>query len=141
MFISPRNSHEGQMNLFEKTDCSVIWFDASFRNVVQPWLQQRDMRDTMVSPVEHWFPEERYPHFPYDKSFDQARWDPMVVLHTSGTTDTRGATPAPLLLGEGHASGLDSISAGMLDLGRLYRSSVKTELHDSRIPSDVPRGN
>ena len=85
------------MNLFEKTDCWAIWFDAGFRNVVEPWLRERDMNDTMVSPVEQWFPEERYPHFPYDKSFEEARWDPMVVLHTSGTT----GLPKPIVVKQG----------------------------------------
>lgn len=29
---------------------------------------------------------QKFPHFPYEKSFEQARAEPLVVLHTSGTT-------------------------------------------------------
>ena len=34
-----------------------------------------------------------YPHYPYEKSFEQARTDPLVVLHTSGTT----GLPKPII--------------------------------------------
>lgn len=104
LFISPRNSHEGQMNLFEKTDCKAIWFDAGFRNVVQPWLAERDMGATIATPVDQWFPEEKWPHFPYDKPFDEARWDPMVVLHTSGST----GLPKPIVARQGMISIADA---------------------------------
>lgn len=92
------------MNLFEKTDCKAIWFDPGFRNVVQPWLAERDMRATMVSPVNQWFPKERWPHFPYDKPFDKARWDPMVMLHTSEST----GFPKPILARQGMISIADA---------------------------------
>lgn len=85
------------MNLFEKTDCHAIWFDAGFRNVVQPWLAERDMLATIASPVHQWFPEEKWPHYSYDKPFDKARWDPMAVLHTSGST----GLPKPIVVRQG----------------------------------------
>lgn len=44
------------------------------------------MQAIKVSPVDEWFPESEVPHFPYTKSFEQAEWDPLVVLHTSGST-------------------------------------------------------
>jgi len=43
LFISPRNSTEGQLNLFELTDCRIIWFDAIYKDQVQSWAQERDM--------------------------------------------------------------------------------------------------
>ncbi|TDZ38354.1 Non-canonical non-ribosomal peptide synthetase FUB8 [Colletotrichum spinosum] len=87
LLISPRNSHEGQMNLFEKTDCNIICFDRSFKNVVQPLLEERQMDAIMASSAEAWLDDAtEAPHFPYDKTFDEARLDPVVVLHTSGST-------------------------------------------------------
>lgn len=44
------------------------------------------MQGVEVSPVEAWFPDAEVPHFPYNKSFSEAEWDPFVVLHTSGST-------------------------------------------------------
>lgn len=34
-----------------------------------------------------------YPHYPYEKSFDEAQKEPLVVLHTSGTT----GLPKPII--------------------------------------------
>ncbi|KAK6082367.1 nonribosomal peptide synthetase [Seiridium cupressi] len=86
LFISPRNSQEGQMNLFDKTDCHILAFPKSHHNMVQPWLQERDMRPVEVGGMDKWFPDEKVPHFPYNKTYEDAEWDPVVVLHTSGST-------------------------------------------------------
>lgn len=61
-------------------------FAKSYRNVVQPWLQERDMRAVEVGEPESWFPQEEVPHFPYNKTYEEAEWDPVMVLHTSGST-------------------------------------------------------
>ncbi|KAL1838823.1 hypothetical protein VTJ49DRAFT_2180 [Mycothermus thermophilus] len=97
LFISPRNSLEGQLNLFEQTDCHAIWFEAAYKDMVQSWLQERDMHAVMTFPVSTWFPEEELEPFPYDKSFDEAEWDPLIVLHSSGTT----GLPKPIVARQG----------------------------------------
>ncbi|KAK3988746.1 putative dehydrogenase [Cladorrhinum sp. PSN332] len=87
MLISPRNSQEGQLNLFEQADCNIIWFDPSFKFMVQPWLEERpDMISVMTFPVAKWFPEETLEPYPYNKTFEEAEWEPLLVLHTSGST-------------------------------------------------------
>ncbi|KAI1801790.1 acetyl-CoA synthetase-like protein [Daldinia bambusicola] len=86
LFISPRNSLEGQLSLFENTDCRFLAFPKSFRGLVSPWLQKREMKAIEVEPVEAWFVEQDVEPFPYGKTFKQAEWDPLVVLHTSGST-------------------------------------------------------
>ncbi|KAI0007681.1 nonribosomal peptide synthetase [Xylariaceae sp. FL0662B] len=106
LFISPRNSQEGQMSLFDKTDCHFICFPKSHRQMVQPWLQEREMKAVEVAPFEAWFPEEKVPPFPYDKTFQQAEWDPFVVLHTSGST----GIPKPIVC-----------KNGMLPIAERYR--------------------
>ncbi|KAI0114360.1 hypothetical protein GGR51DRAFT_504049 [Nemania sp. FL0031] len=96
LLISPRNSQEGQLSLFDKTDCHVIAFPKSHRTVVQPLLQERDMQAVEVGPIENWFPEEVEP-FPYSKSFEEAEWEPFCVLHTSGST----GIPKPIIARHG----------------------------------------
>ncbi|KAH8651039.1 nonribosomal peptide synthetase [Xylariales sp. PMI_506] len=86
LFISPRNSQEGQINLFDKTDCHILCFPESHHAMVQPWLQERDMSAVQVGEMDKWFPEREVPHFPYTKTWEEAEWDPVVVLHTSGST-------------------------------------------------------
>lgn len=97
MFISPRNSKEGQLNLFDKTDCKILAFAGSHKETVQPWLAEREMQAVEVSPLDAWFPEKQAPHFPYDKTFDEAEWDPFLVLHTSGST----GLPKPIVVRQG----------------------------------------
>ncbi|KAL2146404.1 hypothetical protein VTI28DRAFT_4157 [Corynascus sepedonium] len=97
LFISPRNSTEGQLNLFELTDCRIIWFDAIYKDQVQSWAQERDMHALMTGPVAAWFPEEHIELFPYNKTFEDAEWDPLVVLHTSGST----GFPKPVVVRQG----------------------------------------
>ncbi|KAK5653701.1 hypothetical protein OQA88_8732 [Cercophora sp. LCS_1] len=86
LLISTRNSQEGQLNLFELTDCRTLWFDESFKETVQNWLHERDMCAVMTLPADKWFPNEKIEPFPYNKTFEQAEWDPLMVLHTSGST-------------------------------------------------------
>ncbi|EFQ26791.1 thioester reductase domain-containing protein [Colletotrichum graminicola] len=86
LLTSPRNSFEGHMNLFEKTDCHVICFDESFKDVVQPLLEERPMDTIVVTSADGWLSDDEVPHFPYDKTFEEAKYDPVVVLHSSGST-------------------------------------------------------
>ncbi|AEO60450.1 hypothetical protein MYCTH_2309658 [Thermothelomyces thermophilus ATCC 42464] len=97
LFISPRNSQEGQLNLFELTNCRTIWFDAMYKDAVQSWVQERDMHAIMTFPVAAWFPDEDVEPYPYDKTFEQAEWDPLMVLHTSGST----GFPKPVVVRQG----------------------------------------
>ncbi|KAI0481939.1 hypothetical protein GGR56DRAFT_684376 [Xylariaceae sp. FL0804] len=86
LLISPRNAEEGQLNLFDKTDCRILAFARSHRQLVQPWLREREMLAVEVAPVEKWFPEQQVAPFPYNRTFEQAEWEPLLVLHTSGST-------------------------------------------------------
>lgn len=97
LFVSPRNSLESQLNLFEQTNCHIVWFDAAYKDMVQSWVQERDMHALMTFPVDAWFPEERIEPFPYNKTFEEAEWDPLLVLHTSGST----GFPKPIVARQG----------------------------------------
>ncbi|KAK2061525.1 thioester reductase domain-containing protein [Colletotrichum caudatum] len=91
LLVSPRNSFEGQMNLLEKTACRIIYYASSFADVVRPLLEERPMDAVAVASADDWLPDDddddgEVPHVPYDKTFEEARRDPVVVLHTSGST-------------------------------------------------------
>lgn len=107
LFISPRNSKEGQLNLFKATNCNVIAFVGSSKDIVDPLLQEREMQAIEVSPLEAWFPEREVPHFPYTKTFEQAEWDPLAVLHTSGST----GLPKPIVVRQGMIAISDAFQA------------------------------
>ncbi|KAI0400140.1 hypothetical protein F4802DRAFT_508155 [Xylaria palmicola] len=112
LFISPRNSQEGQLSLFEKTDCRMLYFAKTHRKMVQPWLHERDMQAVEVGPIETWFPEEDVEPFPYEKTFEEAEWEPLCVLHTSGST----GIPKPIV-----------VRHGMMAISDKYRGMPKWE--------------
>ncbi|KAI1406984.1 hypothetical protein F5Y13DRAFT_207076 [Hypoxylon sp. FL1857] len=97
LFISPRNSQEGQINLFNKTDCHILWFPPSQLAMVEPWLKGRNMNTFQVDSLEDWLSPEEVPDFPYKRTFEQAEWEPLCVLHTSGST----GLPKPIVVRQG----------------------------------------
>lgn len=97
LFISPRNSIEGQLSLFDKTECRVLAFAKSSRVVVESWLRECEMHAFEVGELDSWFPEREVEPFPYSKTFEEAEWDPLCVLHTSGST----GIPKPIVARHG----------------------------------------
>lgn len=55
------------------------------------------MQAIEVGPLESWFLEEEVEPFPYNKTFEEAEWDPLCVLHTSGST----GIPKPIIVRQG----------------------------------------
>ncbi|OLN85756.1 Iterative polyketide synthase CazM 8 [Colletotrichum chlorophyti] len=132
LLISPRNSFEGQMNLFEKTDCKIICFDSSFRDVIQPLLEERQMDAIMVSSADSWLSVDEVPYFPYDKTFEEAKNDPVVVLHTSGST----GLPKPIVA----RVGMVSVADAFHDLPDFMGSEncIKSIMHGKRLFLPMP---
>lgn len=97
LFISPRNSVEAQVNLFDKTDCNLLYHDQTLASMVRPWVAGRPgMKSIAIPPWEKWVTTSVAP-FPYTKTFAEAEWDPFVVLHTSGST----GLPKPVIIPQG----------------------------------------
>ena len=95
-FISPRNSLEGQVSLFKATNCGILYFAESYLHTILPWLESHPMR-VIMAPSPNSLLQSTPSPFPYPKPFDEARWDPLVVLHTSGST----GIPKPIVLRQG----------------------------------------
>ncbi|KAF5541105.1 nonribosomal peptide synthetase [Fusarium mexicanum] len=96
LFISPRNTPAVQLSLFQATDCRYLYTTESFKSVMQPCLDQRTMEVAMIESIDHLLSATPTP-FPYSRTIEQARWDPLVVLHTSGST----GVPKPVFLKQG----------------------------------------
>ncbi|RBR03142.1 hypothetical protein FVER53590_00238 [Fusarium verticillioides] len=96
LFISPRNTPAVQISLFEVTDCRYLYTTESFKSVMQPCFDQRAMEVSMIESIDHLLSATPTP-FPYSRTIEQARWDPLVVLHTSGST----GVPKPVFLKQG----------------------------------------
>ena len=84
LLISPRNSKEVQVNLFQKTDCHVLCYEATYEAAAQLWLQDYKMTTFMAEPLDAWFPEEDVPPFPYNKTFEEAEASNSFLISLSG---------------------------------------------------------
>ncbi|KAF5563860.1 nonribosomal peptide synthetase [Fusarium napiforme] len=96
LFISPRNTPAVQLSLFEATDCRYLYTTESFKSAMQSCLDQRTMEVAMIESIDTLLNVTPKP-FPYSRTVEQARWDPLVVLHTSGST----GVPKPVFLKQG----------------------------------------
>ncbi|KAH9434705.1 hypothetical protein MCOR02_003670 [Pyricularia oryzae] len=99
LFVSPQNSEETQLHLFQLTDCHVIYHDAMFQRSVQAWLGKRHgMTANLLAPLDFWLADEgAVAHFPYVRTAEEAEREPFVVLHTSGST----GPPQPIVVQHG----------------------------------------
>ncbi|TDZ54904.1 Non-canonical non-ribosomal peptide synthetase FUB8 [Colletotrichum trifolii] len=86
LLISPRNSQEGQLNLFGLTDCHIIYHDTFVVSMVKPWLEKRAMKAVVIDSLDACLDDEPVPHVAFDYTSAEARWAPFAVLHTSGST-------------------------------------------------------
>ncbi|KAI9745048.1 MAG: hypothetical protein M1818_001326 [Claussenomyces sp. TS43310] len=84
LFLSPRNNLEGHLNVLEGVDCQ-IFLRAQNPNVEQI-LSKRPMRTSIVPELEDLLDEIPVKVYSYSKTFEEARMDPCLVLHTTGST-------------------------------------------------------
>ena len=77
-------------------------FPTSHQSTVEPWFLERQMRSMEIGSIEDCFPGHDVEPFPYSKTFEQAEWAPLVVLHTSGST----GLPKPIVVKQVSASRL-----------------------------------
>ncbi|KAM5465132.1 putative secondary metabolism biosynthetic enzyme [Microsporum ferrugineum] len=84
LFLSPRNNLEGHLNVLEGVDCQVFLKAEGTR--VDHILHKRPMQTSVVPELEELLHESPVEIYPYAKSFEEARMDPCLVLHTTGST-------------------------------------------------------
>ncbi|KIW90834.1 uncharacterized protein Z519_08617 [Cladophialophora bantiana CBS 173.52] len=87
-YTSTRNSFEAHKSLLQATDCKVIATPSRIPAGIAPVIDRLKLRHLVFPGVLHWLygtSEETRP-YPFDRSFDQGRLDPFMVLHTSGST-------------------------------------------------------
>lgn len=84
LFLSPKNSDAGHLNLLEKTECHTFLMaeGVEFEHV----LSQREMKKAIVPELQELLDNTPVEMYPYTKNFEQARKDPCLVLHTTGST-------------------------------------------------------
>ena len=96
------NSLAGHLNLFESCDCKDIITAREIR--IDDILSSRPMRRLTMPELNELLDEEVVPHYPYEKTFDQAKLDAYMVLHTSGST----GLPKPITMNHAFIAAIDA---------------------------------
>lgn len=86
LFASARNPPDQNASLVQQTQSTLILHSAELERVVKG-IQELlpDVKNEVVPPLDHWinaFTEK----FPYTKTFEEAKWDPILYVHSSGST-------------------------------------------------------
>lgn len=84
LFLSPRNNLEGHLNVLEGVNCQIFLTakDTNIRDI----LSTRHMFTCVVPELEALLAKSSVEIYPYTKTFEEARMDPCLVLHTTGST-------------------------------------------------------
>ncbi|RSM09681.1 hypothetical protein CEP52_003989 [Fusarium oligoseptatum] len=111
--LSPRNTLEASLFLLEETDCKTFLVPPKFPlPIIGQLVEARRMEVLEMPALQHWLEDGPVELYPYTKTFEEARSEPFVVLHTSGST----GMPKPLMQTHGTIATLDA-SAQLSSLG------------------------
>ena len=79
------------MNLVSQTHCNILLHTAGFP-VSRNLSEKYQLRTVTVPELDVLLDDTPCEHFPYTKTFQEAKFDPCLVMHTSGST----GLPAPV---------------------------------------------
>ncbi|KAL8702786.1 MAG: hypothetical protein Q9201_004041 [Fulgogasparrea decipioides] len=101
---SPRNLGTTNLSLMEQTGSSKLLYTKELDVVVQELAGLKgDIQCEMIESLERLL-ESRGPHYPYNSRFDEAVGQPVVVLHSSGST----RLPKPVVMTHGTFATFDN---------------------------------
>ncbi|KAF2999575.1 putative secondary metabolism biosynthetic enzyme [Neopestalotiopsis sp. 37M] len=111
LFTSLRNTLDANLSLFEEADCHVYLRAENFPfPMVSQVLSARPMRVLELPGLAYWLGDDDdrlNSPYPYNKTFEEAKSDPFVVLHTSGST----SLPKLVIQTHGTIAPLDAFTA------------------------------
>lgn len=99
-FTSPRNSIPAHIHLFNCLGCQTMLTSSPVPPVVNAIAGAHPLK-VLEIPSVHDLLHKKYPQYPYNKTFEEAKDEPLLALHTSGTT----GIPKPLVWTHGWAAG------------------------------------
>lgn len=91
---SPRNSAWMNASLLQQTQCRHFLYAPEVETIVKPLLEhQADLRVYKIGALSDMTKPDT-PHYAYDKEYDASKWDPILILHSSGST----GPPKPIVM-------------------------------------------
>lgn len=101
LFSSHMNSLAGHLSLMEKTNVTILLSASQVK--VDDILSERPVRHMVIPELDSLLQPDQIRAYLYQKSFEDAKHDPFVILHTSGST----GMPKPIAHTLGQLSCLD----------------------------------
>ncbi|RDW63544.1 hypothetical protein BP6252_11089 [Coleophoma cylindrospora] len=95
-----RVSSQGLADLFAQSDCGV--FITTEDNT--PTAKMHGLPIVSIPSLEYFLDSQETPSYPFLKTFEEVKYDRVVVIHTSGTT----GSPKPIFLTTGWFCTMDS---------------------------------
>ncbi|KUJ07624.1 acetyl-CoA synthetase-like protein [Mollisia scopiformis] len=102
---SPRNSLEGQLNLFKSTECEALLTSEGY-NLSPQLISESGLTPISIPSLATFLAKGEVPHYPFIKTYEEAKNDLFIVLHTSGST----GFPKPIVLKHGWPSAMDAFN-------------------------------
>ncbi|KAI4241070.1 MAG: hypothetical protein L6R42_011382 [Xanthoria sp. 1 TBL-2021] len=94
LFPSPRNTIQINMSLLDQTQCCEFFASPEVLPIAESLKKERKQLRVLAVPTLDDMLVDASEHYPYDKNYATARWEPMVVLHSSGST----GIPKPIVM-------------------------------------------
>jgi acyl-coenzyme A synthetase/AMP-(fatty) acid ligase len=91
-FTSTRNSIAAHKFLLKSLDCTTFLTSSPTPPIINAIAAAYPLKLLQVPSVQELL-ERKYPHYPYKKTFEDSKCDPLLVLHTSGST----GMPKPII--------------------------------------------
>lgn len=125
MLLSPRNSVDGHLAVIEKCGCDLWILPSTRTGHVDEVLERRSMKIVHLPELLYFLNNVAIQSYVYSKTFDEARQDPFVVLHTSGST----GLPKPVIITNGCLATPDAHHLLPAIEGRLTQAQYFTTPH------------
>lgn len=101
---SHRNSPTVHAHLLDEIGCSVSLVQESTPPGLSRLPTRESMKRIVIPGLDFFLQSDNGPKYPYRKSFDEARYSPFVILHTSGST----GMPHPITVNQGTLASFDA---------------------------------
>ncbi|MCJ1465426.1 hypothetical protein MMC07_004044 [Pseudocyphellaria aurata] len=84
---SPFATREAQLHVLHVTKCQAYLHPTSMETAIENLIaEEPNIQRISVPEVHEWVNEEEAQSYNYEKSWDEAKLDPWMIFHTSGTT-------------------------------------------------------
>ncbi|MCJ1395383.1 hypothetical protein MMC18_008267 [Xylographa bjoerkii] len=104
LLLSPRNTATTNLSLLEQTKCTKLLFASELKPLALQLEQQKPhlkalavppLNDLLLAPAEH---------VPFEKTIEEVRHNPVLILHSSGST----GPPKAIVMSRGTFAAMDA---------------------------------